>query len=294
MRGESALRTRVISSVGVILVGVVSSMLGGAIFAAVVAALGVGVYYEISRITPLIGVGTNLRISGYLVVILCASLALLTRDSWGLACAIGVGLLLPGSLMFRSAPNAESFSALIATMAAGLYVGLPAYGAIALRGTVGDVDMSWSNDLGQFFTLTGESTALGMAWTMVAIAATWLGDTFAMLIGQSYGKSPLLPHVSPKKTVEGAIGSVLGSAIATVALMLLLGIPDVSVPLALVIGIVFAVVGVYGDLLESFIKRSAGVKDSGTLIPGHGGIFDRTDALMPTLLTAWVIASILH
>lgn len=277
-----------------IAVGVVSALLGGAIFAAVVAALAVGAFYEVSRMTPLIGLGFQLRTSGFVVIIAASSIALLTQEPWGMALAVALSVLLPGTLLFRTNPDADAFSAIVATTSLASYIGLAAYAAIALRQMQGTLEVDWASDLGAFFTLTGDSTALGMAWTMVAIAATWLADTTALFVGRALGRTPLVPHVSPNKTMEGAAGSIVGAVIATVALVIIFGIPDVTVPMALAIGVAFAVVGIYGDLYESFIKRAAGAKDSGTLIPGHGGIFDRIDSLFPTLLIAWIIATAIH
>lgn len=259
-----------------------------------ITAIAVGAYYEISRLTPLIGLGSHLRITGFIVIIGGASIALLTREPWGLALTLAIGVLVPGTLLFGTSPDADAFASLTATMSMSLYIGLSAFAAIALRQMQGELEISWANDLGEFFTLTGDSTALGMAWTMVAIGATWLADTAALFVGGAVGRTPLVPHVSPKKTMEGAAGAVLGAVIATVLLVVILGIPDVTIPMALLVGVVFAVIGIYGDLFESFIKRSAGAKDSGSLIPGHGGIFDRIDGLFPALLIAWIIASAIH
>lgn len=268
--------------------------MGGAVFAAVIAAIGLGAYYELSRITPLIGLGFKLAWPGYAVIFAAASIALLSREPWAVALFAALAVLLPVLMIFRLPINVESFSSWIATMAAGVYIGFPAFAAITLRQSVGDLEVGWASDLGAFFSLSDESRALGMAWTMVAIAATWLSDTFALFVGRSLGRTPLIPHISPKKTLEGAVGGVLGSVIATVGLTLLLGLPDVSIPMALLIGALLAVVGICGDLMESFIKRSGGVKDSGTLIPGHGGIFDRVDALWPTLLVTWVVVQFIY
>ncbi len=274
--------------------GAASSLLGGAIFAAVITALAVGVYYEVARMTPVIGLGTALHISGYIVIVCCASLALLTREPWGTALAVALVALLPATMLFRANPESDSFTSLMTTMALASYVGLTVHAAIGLRELPGELEVGWANDLGALFTLTGDSTALGMAWTMIAIAATWLADTSALFIGRAFGRTPLFPHVSPKKTVEGAAGGVLGAVIATVTLVATFGVPGVTIPMAILVGAVFATIGIYGDLFESFTKRAASVKDSGTLIPGHGGIFDRMDALFPTLLVAWVIASAIH
>jgi CDP-diglyceride synthetase len=269
-------------------------LLGGAIFAAVIAAIGLGAYFELSRITPLIGLGFRLGWPGYVVIFAGASIALLSRDPWSTSLMVALSILLPSLMIFRLPISAESFSSWIATLGAGAYIGLPVFAAVTLRRDIGDLDIGWASDLGAFFTLSGDSQSLGMGWTMVAIAATWLSDTFALLAGRSFGRTPLMPHISPKKTLEGAAGGVLGAVVATVGLTLILGLPDVSIPLAVLIGVALALVGISGDLMESFIKRCAGVKDSGTLIPGHGGIFDRVDALLPSLLVTWVIARAIY
>ncbi|MBI5428563.1 MAG: phosphatidate cytidylyltransferase [Nitrospinae bacterium] len=107
----------------------------------------------------------------------------------------------------------------------------------------------------------------------------WMGDTAAYYAGRSFGKTPLAPSVSPKKTVEGAAAGVVGNLLGgTAAHLWFLG----HVPLihCLIVAAICGIIGQFGDLAESVLKRSAGVKDSGSLIPGHGGILDRMDSLM--------------
>jgi phosphatidate cytidylyltransferase len=273
----------------VIAVGVIAAVIGGAVFAAIIAAIGLGAYHELARMTPRIGLGYQLGWPGYGVIFVGAALALLSRDLWAIAAMAAVTTLLPTLMIFRMEISAESFSAWVATLAAGVYIGFPVFAAVALRQATGDLDVGWASDFGETFSMGETSTALGMAWTMLAILVTWLADTFALFVGRAIGRTPLIPHISPKKTLEGAIGGFLGGVVAVVVLTLLLGIPDISMPLAIGIGALLAAVGICGDLMESFIKRSAGVKDSGTLIPGHGGVFDRVDALLPTFLVAWVL-----
>ncbi|CAN5858907.1 hypothetical protein BH20CHL2_BH20CHL2_08560 [soil metagenome] len=282
------------SSFGIILVGFVSSLLGGAIFAAVFTALGVGIYHETSRMTARIGLGSALRLSGYVVIVFSGSLALLTQEAWGTALVIAIVALFPATILFHSNPDADTFASLMTTLAVSAYIGFSVHAAIGLRELPGTLQVGWADDLGEFFSLTGDSTALGMAWVMVAIVATWLADTCALFVGRAFGRTPLLPHISPKKTLEGAAGAVLGAVVSTVTLVVILGIPDVSIPFAILIGAIFAAVGIYGDLFESFIKRAADVKDRGSILPGHGCIFDRMDALFPTLLVAWVLATAIH
>lgn len=272
-----------------IAVGVFGAVVGGAVFAAIIAAIGLGAYHELSRMTPRIGLGYHIGWPGYGVVFAGAALALVSRDSWTIAAMVAVAVLLPTLMIFRMEISAESFATWVATLAAGAYIGFPVFAAVALRRTTGDLDVAWASDLGDAFSPGETSMALGMAWTMLAILATWLADTFALFVGRAIGRTPLIPHISPKKTLEGAIGGFLGGVIAAVLVTILLGLPDVTIPLAIGIGVLLSAVGICGDLMESFIKRSAGVKDSGALIPGHGGVFDRVDALLPTFLVAWVL-----
>jgi phosphatidate cytidylyltransferase len=259
------------------------------VFAAIIAAIGLGAYHELSRMTPQIGLGYRIGWPGYGVVFAGAALALISRDPWSIATMAGLTILLPALMIFRMEISSESFASWVATMAGGAYIGIPVFAAVALRQATGDLDVNWASDLGEAFSTGEGSSALGMAWTMLAILTTWLADTFALFFGRAIGRTPLIPHISPNKTLEGAIGGLLGGVVAVVVATLVLGIPDLSMPLAIGVGVLLTAVGICGDLMESFIKRCAGVKDSGALIPGHGGIFDRVDALLPTFLVAWVV-----
>jgi phosphatidate cytidylyltransferase len=116
----------------------------------------------------------------------------------------------------------------------------------------------------------------------------WLSDTFAYLTGRAFGKTKLYEKLSPKKTVEGSLGGLVGAILGSVGSTFWLPIPMFD---AIVLAIVANVVGQAGDLFESLLKRSVGVKDSGTLLPGHGGMLDRVDALMYTAAITWLYAS---
>jgi phosphatidate cytidylyltransferase len=114
---------------------------------------------------------------------------------------------------------------------------------------------------------------------------TWAGDIGAYYVGSRLGRRPLAPKISPKKTVEGALGGIAAPLLVAVVGQHWIW-PGVPVGTAIWVGGVLAAVGMLGDLAESAIKRAAGVKDSGRLIPGHGGVLDRLDSLFfagPTL-----------
>ena len=122
---------------------------------------------------------------------------------------------------------------------------------------------------------------------LMSVVPLWAGDTVAIFAGKLFGKRLLMPTISPKKTVEGAIGNLL----ACVGMAWLLASPlHFPVSLAIISGGVAGVFGQAGDLFESFIKRQAGVKDSGGLLPGHGGLLDRLDSVF---FTAPIVAAVL-
>ncbi len=127
-------------------------------------------------------------------------------------------------------------------------------------------------------------TSSGFHFVLLVLAATWSTDTCAYFVGTNFGRHRLAPVLSPKKSVEGAVGGVAGSVIASV----LVGYLSQHMPIInyVVVGLLAGTIGQIGDLAESALKRLAGVKDSGNVIPGHGGILDRFDSL---ILTAPVV-----
>jgi phosphatidate cytidylyltransferase len=130
----------------------------------------------------------------------------------------------------------------------------------------------------------------GPAYALLCLGIAWSSDTGGYFTGRALGKHKLYPAVSPKKTVEGAMGGVLAAVLwAVVGRYTFL--PSLPLRDAVILGAVGAVLAVCGDLAESLIKRSTGVKDSGGILPGHGGMLDRVDAVMITapLVMAYVI-----
>lgn len=111
------------------------------------------------------------------------------------------------------------------------------------------------------------------------IVLIWTNDTFAYLVGKNFGKNKLFPSVSPKKTIEGFIGGVVFTGIASVLLSKFY-IESTILYIWLVIAFIVSVFSTLGDLIQSKFKRVAGVKDSGSIMPGHGGILDRLDSII--------------
>jgi phosphatidate cytidylyltransferase len=114
---------------------------------------------------------------------------------------------------------------------------------------------------------------------MLLLAIVMTSDTFAYFTGSAFGRHKLAPLVSPGKTIEGLAGGLIGGVVAAL-LVRRFGLPGIPLAAAIALGIVVAVFGVVGDLVESLMKRWSGVKDSGHLFPGHGGMLDRLDSLL--------------
>jgi phosphatidate cytidylyltransferase len=145
----------------------------------------------------------------------------------------------------------------------------------------------------RFLVLLRELPA-GLWWVLAVVLGTWACDTAAYAFGRLFGRTPLAPWVSPKKTVEGLLGSLAATPLALLGFVALspalgLGSP-IGLPAAAGLGLLVAATATLGDLSESLIKRQCGVKDSGALLPGHGGLLDRIDGLMFSGLAGYGVA----
>ncbi|MDR1824612.1 MAG: phosphatidate cytidylyltransferase [Bifidobacteriaceae bacterium] len=144
--------------------------------------------------------------------------------------------------------------------------------------------------LASFVTLTAFMDR-GKWFVMLLVALPVASDTFGFFVGSALGRHPMAPTVSPKKSWEGMAGSVVGAVIAGVGGLWLLHEPWY---MGLALGVAGAAAGTLGDLAESLLKRSLGLKDMGTLLPGHGGVLDRVDSILMTAPLAFIVLTLLE
>lgn len=127
--------------------------------------------------------------------------------------------------------------------------------------------------------LAERGNEVGAGLVILTLAIGWIADTFGYFAGRFLGKHKLYEAVSPKKTVEGAIGAVCGATLSPVVVHFTI-LPSLPLGPAIALGLIAGTIGQMGDLGESLLKRSTGIKDSGAIVPGHGGILDRMDAVL--------------
>lgn len=230
---------------------------GGWPFLVLLLAAAVGALYELYGLARLAGIRPRVAfglITGALLVLRAAVPAALP-----VAFAVVLVMLAVEPLRHR---DDQSLAGLAATLLGAVY---PA----ACVGLIGSLRLSDSLTAPGAFYLT-----------LSVFLLVWATDTFAYFVGRAVGKHPLAPRVSPKKTWEGAIGGAIGAVLVAVVLRLTLLDGVLSWVDTVVVALICGVVGQLGDLAESKLKRSVGAKDSGNILPGHGGLLDRIDALI--------------
>ena len=176
------------------------------------------------------------------------------------------------------------------SVAATLYIGWLAAHAVLLRALPDpfQVDAFLLTDLPA--VVMRLQVSAGTRWALTAILVTWATDTASFFAGRAWGHRKLAPVLSPGKTWEGAAGGLAAAVATLVACALVFQLP-LSVPLAAVAGLGLGTLAQLGDLAESLLKRQTGVKDAGTIIPGHGGVLDRIDSLLFTLPAVYYLAT---
>jgi phosphatidate cytidylyltransferase len=205
------------------------------------------------------GIGVPAVPAGVAAMLTTATFA---RLAWGGVAWVPIDVVLMSALVALGALSLgrwhggpDAIAGVAASLFPSLYLGLPIGAMVAIRETRG-------------------RDALFLLMLTVVVS-----DTAQYYSGRAFGRRPLAPAISPKKTIEGAVGGFVfgGILLAVVGAWWL---PAVPVMLRAVLGVTVVALGIAGDLFESMLKRSAGVKDSSALIPGHGGILDRIDALL--------------
>ena len=179
---------------------------------------------------------------------------------------LGIGVVLVGIAGLTRPDPREGIAAVMATVFAAAYVGLLGYvDRLSNAGPAIDpgATLGW---LGP-----------GRAWVLILILGVWTYDTAAYFVGRRFGRNHFIPHISPGKTLEGVGGGLLGVVVVTA---LLVGAVGRSPLLGAFLGLAIGIAAQAGDLAESMLKRAAGAKESGRLIPGHGGMLDRVDSFL--------------
>lgn len=191
-------------------------------------------------------------------------------DLAGAALCSALLLVLVGEL-FRG-DHRESLSGWAFTVVGACYVGWLLSYYILLRALDVGLHEGW---------LVGLGVSGGAAWVYLVLFITWAQDTAAFFVGRSLGRHRLAPTISPGKSWEGVVGGLVAAILVALLMVPLFGLP-VGYGVAVVLGMVGAGAGVVGDLCVSLVKRQSGLKDMGSLVPGHGGILDRMDSMLFT------------
>ena len=254
----SQLGARVVVGVLLIVVALAALWAGGFGFGALVAVAVLLMFAEWSQMFRL---PRGLRLAGLVVLAGSVMLTIIGQPLMAIAAlATGAGILGLGAR-----PYVQARASWVAIGL--LYAGMPAIALIWLRGT-----------------------QYGLALTLLTLVTVWATDIFAYFSGRAIGGPKLAPAISPNKTWAGLIGGMAGSALTIWLLYMFLDgridVPPVPVLWLVALAPVLAVVAQAGDFYESWLKRRVGVKDSGNLLPGHGGILDRLDGLVPVAVVA--------
>ena len=261
------MRERAISAVGIAVVVIVFFLLGQPWLTFGIAALSLLAAIEVFRLLPPAGFPVRLLPGVILPPILVLGMGLEIVDAGSIAVFAAAVLVVLAIDAFRRPEVRDGFLVWVGGSFGALYAALLAYMAAILV-----VAPQVPED-----ALLGGLFSAGQTWLLVLVLTVWSFDTFAYLSGRTFKKGRFLNHISPNKTWSGVIG---GTAAATIVGGALAAAAGQWLPGGLLMGLLVAIAGQSGDVAESMLKRTAGVKDSGNLIPGHGGILDRVDSFL--------------
>lgn len=272
------MRERAISAAALVPVLLVVLAFGGPVLAAAIALITALAAVEVFRLlrsggyAPFAALGMALA----LVVVLDASIPEVLEGSGLLLGAVGIVLVAVAA--FTKTDPRDGLQSWIATIFGAFYVSLLSFVLRLGHAAPPIPDGSLLSPIGA-----------ERGWILALVLAVWAYDTGAYLVGSRFGRTKFLTHISPSKSVEGLVGGIEATTLVMALLLWALG---QNVLHALVLGPLIALAAQAGDLAESVIKRAAGAKDSGTLIPGHGGMLDRVDSFIfaAPVMTLYVLA----
>jgi phosphatidate cytidylyltransferase len=273
------MRQRAISSIGVVLVGIIPALLGSPVFSITIALIALGALYELYRAYQRVGARPSTW-TGSIAVVALFVIAGTDAPFRALTGAMTAYTLIA---LAQHLPKRDINGAMVDwsfSLSGVMYVGLTMMHFVLIRRIHGPVNMEWVRQADGL--IGNREAALGLAWLLFVLVTTWMTDVFAYMVGRSWGHHKLIPHISPGKTREGAIAGFVGGTLTGGVAGWAFGLP-VPLLLLLVLGALIALGAMIGDLCESLIKRQIGIKDMGAIIPGHGGVLDRIDALLITV-----------
>ena len=255
----SNLQLRVISSIALAVIALSITWLGGVAFRVLAGAIALAIIYEWSRMS-----------------VVQDAVALKIGSGAMLAIAmIGLVLGYPADILIASVGAAAAVSLV--------------FGVVTGQGSETAISLVYAGMAGISLAFLRDSDTTGLLAILFLFAVVWATDIFAYFVGRTFGGAKLAPSISPGKTWSGAIGGTVGGIVAGIAVALAAGFAN-GVLLA-VVAFLLSVVSQLGDLFESGVKRRHGAKDSGTMIPGHGGVMDRVDGLVAAAFALYLIGA---
>ena len=259
------LKTRALSALVLVPVLLVALWIGTAAIAAVLVLVAALAGFEVFRLLRAAGYASLPLFGAALAVTFVLEAAVQPLGDKGLL-LVALGVVLAGVGAFSRQDPRDGLVAWFATVFGAVYVGLIAF-------------VLHVAFLGPAVPAGAPLEAIGgeRGWILLLVFGVWSYDTGAYLVGRQIGRHKFLVHISPSKSIEGLVGGLVASTMVTALMLVGLGQPAWH---AVVLGPLIGLSAQAGDLAESMLKRAAGAKDSGTLIPGHGGILDRIDSFL--------------